>query len=375
MDYDLYGIIGIRLINPSEGDVRNISKLLLPFRSNLVREPDINIEFKKNWELGDIINIGLDTGFNDDGFYILSNGRTKLKAKIPFDKIGGKFTIVCEQDIVGIPLFNQFINLSFLRKNYVPIHASAFSYNNSNVLVIGWSKGGKSEILFSFMNHGAQFIGDETILISTLEKKIYGIPVPVSIWEWQFKEIPKLLPPLNRQKKMLFKGIHLINWLYKLANKIKLKNLSVVKLVGESLPVLKKQLNIRVAPDKIFGSKINWSEHNLSKIILAMSHSKKNVLVDECDSQNIINRMLTSSLYEFDSFYNFYNMYKFAFPGSKNKFIESVPEIYNELLRDALSDIETYKVVHPYPVTYESLFESLKPIVCENILSKSEGLI
>ena len=73
--------------------------------------------------------------------------------------------------------------------------------------------------------------------------------------------------------------------------------------------------------------------------------------------------MLTSSLSEFDSLYNFYNMYKFAFPDCKNEFIESIPEIYNELLPSALSDIITYKVVHPYPVSFESLFDSLEPIV------------
>ena len=67
-------------------------------------------------------------------------------------------------------------------------------------------------------------------------------------------------------------------------------------------------------------------------------------------------------MFEFDSLYQYYSTFKFAFPGIKNEFLESVPEIYNELLPKALSGIECYKVLHPYPVSYEKLYKAMKPI-------------
>ena len=363
VDYDLYGIVGIRLINPGERDIKNLSKLYASFRSELRREPDITILYKENWQIGDIFYLGLDeAGFNDDGFYILSSGRSPLKIKIPFEQIGNKCELVCEQGIGGIPLLNHIINLTFLKKKYLPIHASAFLYNNVGALVIGWSKGGKSEALFSFIKNGAKFVGDETVIISPDGKKMFGIPVPVSIWEWQFSEMQELMPPLSNQKKILFKGVHFIEWVHRVSSKSILKNNSIIKMMGDALPALRRQLNIRIGPEVIFDGKVQWEMVNLDKIILAMSHSKNEISVKECSENKIASRMINSNLHELDSFYNYYSTFKFAFPGLSNNFLERVPEIYNNLLSKALSGIESYKVLHPYPVSFEKLYRAMEPI-------------
>lgn len=363
VDYDLYGIVGIRLINPGERDIKNLSKLYANFRSELRREPDITIHYKENWQIGDIFYLGLDeAGFNDDGFYILSSGRSPLKIKIPFEQIGNKCELVCEQGIGGIPLLNHIINLTFLKKKYLPIHASAFLYNDVGALVIGWSKGGKSEALFSFIKNGAKFVGDETVIISPDGKKMFGIPVPVSIWEWQFSEIQELMPPLSMQKKILFKAVHLIDGIHRVSSKSILKNNSIIKMMGDALPALRRQLNIRIDPEVIFDGKVQWEIVNLDKIILAMSHSKNEISVKECSENKIASRMINSNLHELDSFYNYYSTFKFAFPGLSNNFLERVPEIYNDLLSKALSGIESYKVLHPYPVSFDKLYRAMKPI-------------
>ena len=367
VDYDLYGIVGIRLINPSECDIKNLSKLYASFRSELKREPDITIEYKKNWQLGDIFYLGLDeAGFNDDGFYILSSGRSPLKIKIPFEQIGNKCELVCEQGIGGIPLLNHIINLTFLKKKYLPIHASAFLYNDVGALVIGWSKGGKSEALFSFIKNGAEFVGDETVIISPDGKKMFGIPVPVSIWEWQFSEIQELMPPLSMQKKILFKGVHLIDRVHRVSSKSVLKNNSITKMMRDALPALRRQLNIRINPEVIFEGKVHWAQVNMDRLVIIMSHNKDDITLDKCNTSEIADRMITSNLYELDSFNNYYSLFKFAFPGVKNDFLENVDMFYNELLPNAISGIESYKVLHPYPVSYDKLYNVMKPIFYKN---------
>ena len=367
VDYDLYGIVGIRLINPGERDIKNLSKLYANFRSELRREPDITIHYKENWQIGDIFYLGLDeAGFNDDGFYILSSGRSPLKIKIPFEQIGDKCELVCEQGIGGIPLLNYIIKLTFLKKKYLPIHASAFLYNDVGALVVGWSKGGKSEALFSFIKNGAKFVGDETVIISPDGKKMFGIPVPVSIWEWQFSEIQELMPPLNTQKKILFKVVHFVEWVHRFSSKGRIKKNAAVKLMGEALPTLRKQLNIRVNPEEIFNGKELWGQVNLNRLVIIMSHNKDDITVDEFNTKEMADRMITSNLYELDSFNNYYSLFKFAFPGVKNDFLENVDEIYNELLPNAISGIESYKVLHPYPVSFEKLYKVMKPIFYNN---------
>ena len=363
VDYDLYGIVGIRLVNPAGSDVKSLSELYAGFRTELNREPDIIVNYKRNWDLGDISYVGLgEAAFNGDGFYVLTNGKSPAKVKIPFEEIGNKCELICEQGIGSVPLLNYIIRLTFLKKKYLPIHASAFIYNDIGALVIGWSKGGKSEALFSFIKNGAKFIGDETVIISSDGKKMFGIPVPVSIWEWQFSEIKEMMPPLNRQKKILFKGVHFITNVYKLLSKSFLKNNSITKLIRDALPALKRQLNIRIKPEIIFDGKVQWELANLNRLVIIMSHNKNDITLNTYDREEIVDMMITSNLYELDYFYNFYSKFKFAFPGVKNDFLENIDKVYSDLLSAAVSGIDTYKVLHPYPVSFEKLFAEMKPI-------------
>jgi len=367
VDFDLYGIVGIRQINPSEKDINNLAKSYSDFRSELDREPDIIIRYKSNWQLGEMSYLGLnDSGFNEDGFYILTNGRSPLKVKIPFEQIGDKCELVCEQGTGSIPLLNHIITLTFLKKKYLPIHASAFKYNNLGALVVGWSKGGKTEALFSFIKNGAEFVGDETVLISADGKKIFGIPVPISIWEWQFSEIPELMTHIKINKKIIFKSIHFIDKVYRIFRKSILKNNSIIKTLEKAVPVLKRQLNIRVGPQLFFKGNVHWEQVNLNRLIIIMSHNKEDITLNKCNALEIADQMIISNLYELDSFYDYYSKFKYAFPTIKNDFLENINEFYKQLLPNAIAGIESYKVLHPYPVSFEKLYKAMKQIFYNN---------
>ena len=97
-----------------------------------------------------------------------------------------------------------------------------------------------------------------------------------------------------------------------------------------------------------------------------MSHNKNDITLNTYDRNEIIDMMITSNLYELDYFYSFYNKFKFAFPGVKNNFLENIEKIYNDLLPAAISGMEAYKVLHPYPVSFEKLFSKMKPIFVQN---------
>ena len=69
---------------------------------------------------------------------------------------------------------------------------------------MGWEKGGKTEVLLAFGNQGAQYIGDEMVALSSDGKKMFGIPIPMAIWEWQIKYLHKLVPTIKLQYKIVF---------------------------------------------------------------------------------------------------------------------------------------------------------------------------
>jgi hypothetical protein len=54
---------------------------------------------------------------------------------------------------------------------------------------------------------------------------------------------------------------------------------------------------------------------------------------------------------------------KFANPTLKNKFIEGAYKLQNRILTRALAGKEAYTVRHPYPVSFERLYEAMQPFV------------
>ena len=58
------------------------------------------------------------------------------------------------------------LNFTLLSKDCVPLHASAFTHQGKGILLTGWSKGGKTEALLAFAQHGARYVGDEWIILS-----------------------------------------------------------------------------------------------------------------------------------------------------------------------------------------------------------------
>jgi hypothetical protein len=69
--------------------------------------------------------------------------------------------------------------------------------------------------------------------------------------------------------------------------------------------------------------------------------------------------------YEQSKFMEHYLAFKFAFPEVKNSFVEESSEYQCELLSRALMAKETYTVWHPYPLTFSSVYEAVKPF-CES---------
>ena len=90
IDYDVHGLVGIRLINPSPDDGKAVAKQLGPLQSLLTREPDITIRFAQNLPTPNLRYLGVNmAGFNEDGFYVLYNKKSRRRSASPSSKSAG----------------------------------------------------------------------------------------------------------------------------------------------------------------------------------------------------------------------------------------------------------------------------------------------
>jgi hypothetical protein len=355
IEFNFHEIVGLKLINPTDFDVNVITKKFDITPQKLTFEPDIVITYNKELAFPDLTYIGLNAAaFSNNDFYILSNGKENVKVIVPFEDIGLKqLKIVCESGSPDIPLLNHFINLTFLSKGYLPLHSTAFQYDDIGALVLGWTKGGKSESLFSFMNNGAEYVSDEISIISNNGKEVLGLKVPICIWKYQFKEIPDFIPKLNFQKQVIMKVIQLIKTLNKIIN---------FKLIDKAVPLLDTQLHVKTLPSKIFSSDRIIPKMKLDVVFFAVSHSSNEIVVEPISINEVIDRMISSQEEELDYFYNFYRMFKYAFPQRINEFLENLMNIQYRLMKKLLENKKAYIVKHPYPVSFKNLYTKMKTI-------------
>ena len=368
-DFDLHGIVGIRLINAGPHDLAAVKRQLGPIQNALTRDPDIVIRFVDRMQLTSSIRyIGVeDAGFTEDAFLILRGKyQTSIKVQIPFDQIGShQCEIVCESGVPAVPLLIAIINLTALSKGVLPVHASALLYNGKGVLITGWSKAGKTETLLAFAANGAQYIGDEWIYFSADGQRMYGIPEPTRIWYWHLQEMPHIKAMVKRKDLRRLQALNLFAKVLKRLEFSPLKRrASYLQALKRLTALVERQLYVQLPSERLFGQRPEKADVSPEKIFFVVSHDRPDVTVQPIDSQELAKRMVFSLQEERMEFLSYYFKFRFAFPNCSNPLIDQAEEIQRRLILRALANKEAYAVYHPYPFSIPSLFDTLRPY-CE----------
>lgn len=362
MDFDLHGIVGIRLLNANADEIAMVIRQLGPIQKPLNREPDITIEFVDQLQTsGRIRLIGVDdAGFTDDAFLVMrSKHKSKVKVQIPFADIGQQHCrIVVERGLPAIPLLIALINVTMIAKGALPLHASAFEYRGIGALATGWAKGGKTETLLAFAARGARYIGDEWVYLSG--NQMYGIPEPIRLWSWHFEEMPQFRALLRRSERFKLTSLHaIISFLEQITGIRATRKTVPMKLLRRITPLLKRQLYVQVPPKRLFGATAGSIVSVPQKLFFVMSHESPDFIVERGNPELIAKRMVSSLQDERAEFLGYYTRFRFAFPEIRNDFIENLAEREREMLISAFQEKEIYVVYHPFPVSIPALYEAL----------------
>jgi hypothetical protein len=352
VDFDLHGIVGVRVISTRHTDIAVVRREfgLVPHALN--RPPDIVIRFVEKIELsGRGRHIGLrDAEFDDDGFFVLRRrGRAYAKVHLPIDSIADGCEITCEAGITSVPLLMPIVNLTALAKGIVPLHASAFMYEGVGVVVCGWAKGGKTEALLAFMGEGAEYVGDEWVYIDPAAARVYGLLQPIKIWDWHLAETP-YQSVLTREQRTKLR-------LARTAQRIAAQAPS--DIVARLQNRLESERFVYLTADTLFSRESCRLEGPLNEIVFAMSRDDDSVTAEETDVRDVIDRMVFSNWYERLGFLSAYLKFRFAFPHKPLALAEHAVETERRLLSRALADTRAHVLYHPFPAPIPALFRAL----------------
>ena len=365
VDFDLHGLVSVRLVDAQPRDTRAVARQLGPIQGNLSGEADITIRFVDRLVPDEPVRfLGRhDAGFTDDAFFLLrSKHQAQTRARIPLEQVGGRCEIVCEHGTPAVPLLIAIVNLTALVKGVLPLHAAAFDWKGSGVVVTGWSKGGKTETLLSFMSRGARYIADEWCYIGPDGRRIFGLPEPMRLWRWQMAQLPRYRDrvPLTQRLNMAAMGI-----VPALAGALPapLQFLRPGQAAQRVAHFLEQRLNVQVPPERLFDQDVATAEAAFTHLVFVMSADDPATTAVPASGMDVADRMLHSLQYERQGLLGYYRMFRFAFPQLTNPHLEDAESLQRDLLRNAFKDKPTLRVEYPYPVELSKLFDCIEPLI------------
>lgn len=362
VDLDLHGILGIRLIDPSAGDIAAVVGQVGAVPRPLSNEPEVVVRFVDRVRLPSGVRfIGLDeAAFDDDRFYVLrGKGRARTAVQVAFEGIGERCEIVCESGTRHVPLLVAIVNMTALSKGFLPLHASAFSYDGTGVLVMGWTKGGKTETLLAFMANGAAYIGDEWVYLAADGGRMYGLSQPITVWDWHLDDLPRYRALLGRRKRSRLIAGRVVQAVKREAPARVMRSRAVDRVLG----LAEGQLSARISPAELFGADSCLPHARLDKVFLLVSHDSPEVTAAALDSGEVARRMNFSLRYERLDFISDYLKFRFAFPDAANSVIDRADEFERNGLTTALAGKQAYAIHHPYPAPIPALFDVIAPLL------------
>jgi hypothetical protein len=363
-DFSINGLAGIRLVDAADQDRAMVRRQLGLHPGSLAGEPDITIRFVPRLAATApmrYLKRGA-AGFTDDAFILLDNkSRLQHRSQIPFDKIGERCEIICEHGLSSIPLLTSIINLTMLNKGILPVHASAFVYNRSGVLVNGWPKGGKTGMLLAFMNRGAKYISDDWVYISSDDSRMHGLPEQIQIRDWYLQFLPQYQAVTAGRKRL---KMRLLKLLHSITSKLSGSNRQGLpaKLLRRINLGVERQLSIHVHPHTLFGEESCISSGHLNKVFLAVTQEQPGIMVRPAQHQAAIRQINSQLLYEQQTLMSYYLMFRFAFPEKTNRIIDQYETLQYQLLDRILADKEIYNMYHPFDAPLPDIFTELNTL-------------
>jgi hypothetical protein len=354
VDFDIHGLAGVRLVGASPADAAAVKRQLGPLEGVLDGEPDVVIRFVDRLKTSSHVRfLGLDeAGFTDEAFLILrSKHKSSAKVEVAFTEIGGQTEVVCERGLPAVPLLIPILNLTLLARGVLALHASAFVHKGNGIVATGWSKGGKTEALLAFAARGAEYVGDEWVYLSSDGARVYGIPEPIRIWQWQLDQLPDYAALTGSWERARLRTLELL-----------LRQERALRRIGGGrLPaLLKRQLHVDVEPQRLFGG-LGELATGFDRLFILVSHDAPDLTVEPIDPLEIGRRMVFSLQHESLDLTAAYLKFRFAFPDAWNPLLAEAEDLQREALARTLAGKPAYVVHHPYPVSLAALYETMSP--------------
>jgi hypothetical protein len=373
VEYDVHGVVGVRLVNARASDIAAVDRQLGPLRCSLAREPEIVIRYVPELPARHAQQIEAGrTRFTHDGLCVLSGGSRGALMSLALDAVGGACEIVCEHGVGAVPLLMPIVNLTALARGFVAVHAAAVLYNGTGVLMPAWAHGGKTTAMLAFAAHGAEYVGDEWILVSRDGSRMHGIPQPIEIHDWQIRQIPSMRREVSRTMQMACTAARLLGQATGLDAAEAPRGLSL-RALHRVLAAIRRSLDVSLDPLRLATGNRPAFSATLNTIFFMVRHGGTDIRVQRAQPLHVVNSIVASTGCESTPLMTTYLKYRSAFPGRTNHWLERAHEMRSEFLAHALGQKDAFVVYHPARCNLRELFDAMASVCSMTVAVSDEN--
>lgn len=364
VDFTPGGVVRVRVADGRPADVAAVVRQLGEAQAaERDAAPQITIRFVDRLaETGPVRWIDLDDAAATDTDFLVLRGRlgSRTRVVMPLDQAGGPLEIVCERPVRAVPLLVPLINLAALGQGVVPVHGSAVQHDGRGILIVGWSKGGKTETVLSLMGRGAEFVGDEWIYLHPDGRGI-GIGEPIRIWGWQVNQLPWLADAIGSRSRTSLRVTAGAAGAVRASRRVPgIRGSKLGSVLDRAEPIVRRQASVQVPPGQLFGERVR-PETVIDAVILASSVADEGVSMTRVDSADLVERVVQSNHHERLNIITAAAKFRFAFPGRPTDAIDGASDIERSLLGRFFADRPAWRLDHPYPPMVERLADAIIP--------------
>jgi len=372
LELDVHGLTRVRLVDATPSDVAAVLGRIGVHRPSVVvpgaPAADLTIRYVDRLDAGSPLSLlgQDDAAFTDEAFFVVrSRRRGRRRVAIPMASVGGSCEIVAERGIGDVPLLVSILNLTILANGALPLHGAAFATTaGTGVVATGWSKGGKTEALLAFAQHGARFIADEWAYLSADGTQVFGLRDYIRVWDWHLEDLPATRARLGRVTRARLAALTLVgsasSSLPRAAGGARTD-----RLVDRLSRAIEGERHVDTAPETLFGDDLGSLAGPFNCLFLMTSAEVRRTTVDPVDPLEVAARMAFSLRHERHELAACYDKFRYAFPEPEaaNPVLEGAAEAEGTLLRQVFAGKPAWRIEHPRPVPLADLYEAMAPYV------------
>jgi cellulose synthase/poly-beta-1,6-N-acetylglucosamine synthase-like glycosyltransferase len=367
VDIMVGGLVHVRIRGGTNGWIRQLQRQLGRAGLPCHGQPDITISCVDELTRNDFRHVEVGrSGFTRLGFMIRAGAGW---VQVPFAQAGMPCEFVCETSANSVPLLMPFIHLAAIQRGYLPLHASAFEWKGTGVVVTGWSRGGKTSALLAFGRHGAKYVGDDLVFIHNDGSHMRGVHAALSLSEWHIAQLKTARRSAPHGKRLLGAAVHRLAGALDTADAANRNGIVHSLRLRSVVRLAQRVTKIDYSVEELFHGSLEDARVP-RKVFLMVSARQSHVSVGHMRVEDIAERMRFSLAAEAVSLMTHYSAYRFADAGPANPSIETMDGRLHELVHSSLRNMEGYLMLHPHPAPFDAMFAAMRPC-CETAMPRT----